>query len=297
MLEAELKKRHQDDEELKQLEAKRAKKKKKKQAATAKLSFADEEEEEEEEAGGAAVASAAPKFGKFGKNPTVATDFLPDRDREIEDTREAIRLKAEYKDAIKAKLESEFTLHIVYWMPRGLMMQAVKKVKHTLVTKYGDTVGVALQKFRDENHKTYSELKNITGEQCLFAKEGLMIPHHFTWFELLQRGCTIHGKDIFADLDQPKKNWVNASKKDAAVEEEGDEEEGDKKDQKKSEVAESLKNYSYMEVGGIMDRRWFDRNRKDFPMVKWEVYNPRKDYRVAFVGDPGPAIVNVDHVS
>lgn len=69
------------------------------------------------------------------------------------------------------------------------------------------------------------------------------------------------------------------------------------KEAKKREVAQSLKLYSHLNVGAIMDRRWYDRNRKDFPMVKWEVYNPRKDYSVAFVGDPGPAYVNVNHVS
>jgi hypothetical protein len=27
------------------------------------------------------------------------------------------------------------------------------------------------------------------------------------------------------------------------------------------------------------------------------VYNPRKDYRTAFVGDAGPSVVNTEHVS
>ena len=212
---AEEKKRNQDQLELKQLEAKRQKKKKAKKnlgAATAKLSFADEEAEEEDAAeakgaaagaaGGSGAAAEKPtKFGKLGKNPTVKTDFLPDRDREIEDTREAIRLKGEYKEAIKAKMETEFTIHVVYWQPRGLLMQDVKKDKHTMVCKYGDTVGDLLQRFRDKHYKKYAELARVAGEQCLYQKEGLIIPHHFTWFELLQRGCTIFGRNVFAARD------------------------------------------------------------------------------------------------
>lgn len=293
VIEAEQKKRNQDDLELKQLEAKRQKKKKAKRhlgSAAAKLSFADEEAEEEE-------AQEATKFGKFGKNPTVKTDFLPDRDRDIEETREAIRLKAEYKDAIKVKMESEFTIHVMYWQPRGLMMQDVKKNKHTMVCKYGETVGSVLQRFRDEHYRKYTELKNVAGEQCLYAKEGLIIPHHFTWFELLQRGCTIFGKNVFADVDQKPRDWDGPSLEGGGEGESEEEREKRFKELKKKEVAESLKLYSHLEIGGILDRRWFDRNRKDFPMVKWEVYNPRKDYRVAFVGDPGPSIVNVNHVS
>ena len=194
---------------MKQLEAKRQKKKKAKKnlgAAAAKLSFADEEAEEEEAAEAEGVAEGAAgekptKFGKFGKNPTVKTDFLPDRDREIEDTREAIRLKGEYKEAIKAKMETEFTIHVVYWQPRGTLMQDIKKDKHTMVCKYGETVGDLLQRFRDKHYKKYPELARVTGEQCIYQKEGLIIPHHFTWFELLQRGCTIFGKNVFAARD------------------------------------------------------------------------------------------------
>lgn len=288
---AEAKKREADAAELKNLEAKRAKKKKKKAAAAAKLSFADEEADE-----GDGATEPITKFGKFGKNPTVKTDFLPDRDREIEDAKEAIRMKAEYKEAIKAKMEAEFTIHFLYWQPRGLMMQDVKKNKHTLTVKYGDTVGGLLQKFRDEFHTTYNELRNIAGEQCLFAKEGLMIPHHFTWFELMQRGCTIFGKNVFADLDQMPAEW-ELGEKGAGTEEDDAAAEQRRKEWKKKELSDSLKLYSHMTVGGILDRRWFDRNRKDFPMVKWEVYNPRKDYRVHFVGDPGPSVVNTEHVS
>ena len=63
------------------------------------------------------------------------------------------------------------------------------------------------------------------------------------------------------------------------------------------EVKESMKLYSYLDAGCVMDRKWFDRNAKTFPMCKWEVYNPRKDYRTAFVGDAGPSVVNTEHVS
>ena len=53
---------------------------------TAKLSFGDEaeEEEEEEEATGADGGAKKLKFSTCSKDPTVPTDFLPDRDRERE---------------------------------------------------------------------------------------------------------------------------------------------------------------------------------------------------------------------
>ena len=108
----------------------------------------------------------------------------------------------------------------------------------------------------------------------------------------MSRGCP-----FLADIDQKPKDWDGVSLEPTEEGETQAEREKRAQEMKNKEVAESLKLYSHMQIGGILDRRWFDRNRKDFPMVKWEVYNPKKDYRVAFVGDPGPAIVNVDHVS
>ena len=108
----------------------------------------------------------------------------------------------------------------------------------------------------------------------------------------MSRGCP-----FLADIDQKPKDWDGVSLEPTEEGETQAEREKRAQEMKNKEVAESLKLYSHMQIGGILDRRWFDRNRKDFPMVKWEVYNPKKDYRVAFVGAPGPAIVNVDHVS
>ena len=305
-------------DDVERLERRRKKSKKAIRAATCKLSFDDDEEDGDEGGNGndggvnAPDAAGGGKFGKLGKNPAVKTDFLHDRERELEATREAIRMKAEAKDAIKAKLETEFDLHFAYWMPRGNLMQDVKKMRHSMRVKYGDTVGDFLDKFRDEHHREYRELAHVTGAQCMFAKEGLIIPHHHTWFELVQTGCVIFGKNVFADLDKPPKeeeekerereknenaaDGDDEKKKDAATREKDDAVAGGVAPTQ-SAAMESLKIYSLLDVGCVLDRRWFEQNRKTFPMVKWETYDATKDYRVAFVGDSGPAVVNTEHVS
>mmetsp|Transcript_23555 Transcript_23555/g.57709 ORF Transcript_23555/g.57709 Transcript_23555/m.57709 type:complete len:369 (+) Transcript_23555:123-1229(+) len=286
---------------------KRKKNKKVKAASTSKLSFADEEEEGwDAEDGDGEGAEPPSKFGKFGKNPSVKTDFLPDRDRDIVESRAAIVLKEEYKEAIKIKMAAEFTLHFVYWKPRGSELRDIKKVKHTMVVKYGDNLSDLLARFRDANHKQYYELAHITGEQCLFAKEGLIIPHHFTWFELLQRGCEVFGKNIFdfdappPEIDPANFGGAGESKFEDGVAKPGDWEETDqiaRKFEKKKTTLDAMKLSAAMTMPCVLDRKWFDKNRKTFPMVKWEVFNPKKDYRKVFVGDPGPAVVNTEHVS
>ncbi len=125
-------KREADESEVRRLDDRRKKKKKKASAAAAKLSFADDDEVEDENEGGGSKegdAKDGSRFGKLGKNPAVKTDFLPDRDRELEDAKEAIRLKEEYRAAMKAKLESSFDLHFRYWQSRGRLGQDVRKIK------------------------------------------------------------------------------------------------------------------------------------------------------------------------
>ena len=281
--ETERAKREADEMTVRRLEDRRKKKKKKKaSAAAAKLSFADDDEDPDGGAEGEED-GANGRFGKLGKNPAVKTDFLPDRERELEDAKESIRLKEEYRAAMKAKLESSFDLHFLYWQSRGMLGQDVRKIKCVMSVKYGDSVGDLLNRFRDEHHREHTELAHLTGEQCMFAKEGLIVPGHHTWFELISRGCVVLDKDVFKDLDQPKFVTAETEKK--------------KHGAGIDEVKESMKLYSYLDAGCVMDRKWFDRNAKTFPMCKWEVYNPRKDYRTAFVGDAGPSVVNTEHVS
>jgi protein FAM50 len=186
---------------VRRLDDRRKKKKKKASAAAAKLSFADDDEDPD---GGAEEEDGANgRFGKLGKNPAVKTDFLPDRERELEDAKESIRLKEEYRAAMKAKLESSFDLHFLYWQSRGVLGQDVRKIKCVMSVKYGDSVGDLLNRFRDEHHREHTELAHLTGEQCMFAKEGLIVPGHHTWFELISRGCVVLDKDVFKDLDAP----------------------------------------------------------------------------------------------
>ena len=39
---------------------------------------------------------------------------------------------------------------------------------------------------------------------------GLILPHHMTWFEMLQRECDIFGKNVF-DFDTPPPEEVTAN--------------------------------------------------------------------------------------
>ena len=47
-------------------------------------------------------------------------------------------------------------------MLSGSELRDIKKVKHTMIVKYGDNLSDLLARFRDANHKQYYELAHIT---------------------------------------------------------------------------------------------------------------------------------------
>ncbi|CAD7698806.1 unnamed protein product, partial [Ostreobium quekettii] len=92
------------EEHEKVLAAKEERKRKRaKLAAQAKLSFAGEEDEESEEHGSDGQCDGGeddanggvkrPRFAKYGKDPAVETNFLPDADRELEEAELREKLK------------------------------------------------------------------------------------------------------------------------------------------------------------------------------------------------------------
>lgn len=141
--------------------AQRAKKERK-----LKLSFGDDEEEEEEEgeADGAkidgigpqvrtvpAAPVAAPAARGFGKDPTVRSDFLPDREREREEEALREQLKSEWL-AQQAAIKAE-PLEITYSYYNGTGHR-----RSVTVTK-GTTVGQFLQAVYEQLAKEFREMK------------------------------------------------------------------------------------------------------------------------------------------
>lgn len=102
--------------------------KKRKRVAKSKLSFAvdDEDEEEESTSRGASRGDtsqnddgAGSKRSKFGKNPSVDTSFLPDRDREEEERRERERLRREWLTRQETMKLEDIEITYSYWDGSG----------------------------------------------------------------------------------------------------------------------------------------------------------------------------------
>lgn len=176
------------------------KKKKKRKEKKATLSFAADEEDEEDATGASASAtdsSAAPPPAKrvktkVGKDPSVDTHFLPDRDREEADRRLRETLRQEWlkrQDDMKSEsIEVTFS----YWDGSGHR----KEVE----CKKGDSIATFLDKAR----QCFDQIRTVSVDNLMYIvghfekyypllksdywsiqKEDLIIPHHYTFYEFV----------------------------------------------------------------------------------------------------------------
>ncbi|KAK2080377.1 hypothetical protein QBZ16_000230 [Prototheca wickerhamii] len=250
------KKRHRAEEEEAEMKerdeqkAQRAKKERK-----LKLSFGDDEEEEEEEgeADGAkidgigpqvrtvpAAPVAAPAARGFGKDPTVRSDFLPDREREREEEALREQLKSEWL-AQQAAIKAE-PLEITYSYYNGTGHR-----RSVPVTK-GTTVGQFLQAVYEQLAKEFREMKTTSVSGLMYVKEDIILPHTVTFYDLIRN--KVQGKS------GPLFQFALAEHAVAAFD-------------------PRLKSQD-SHAGKVVDRHWYSKNKHIFPASRWEAFDADK---------------------
>mmetsp|Transcript_27537 Transcript_27537/g.60236 ORF Transcript_27537/g.60236 Transcript_27537/m.60236 type:complete len:251 (-) Transcript_27537:732-1484(-) len=222
---------------------------------------AEEEEGEEEDAGpgvrppsaaapagpsdvkdGGAPDAKRPKFSKLGKNPGVVTDFLPDKDRQTQEEELRKQLMKEWQ-AEQDKIKAE-ALEITYSYWDGQGHRRVIKVKK------GDSIGAFLKAVRDQLAPQFRELRGVSVDNLMYIKEDLILPQHFTFYELIINKARGKSGPLFDFGVHEDVRVVN----DASVE----------------------KTDSH--AGKVVERHWYDRNKHIFPASRWEMYDPEKSY-------------------
>ena len=156
-----------------------------------KLSFAFDEEETDDTSRGATPSaydsSAKPsrsasvlddseesgtkrKRPKLGKDPTVNTSFLPDREREEQERITKEKEREEWlkkQDEIKAE-----TIDVQFAYFDGLSHLG------TVTMKKGEPIF----NFIDKAKQTFSAIRDIATERLMFAKDDLIIPHELSFY-------------------------------------------------------------------------------------------------------------------
>lgn len=176
------------------------------------------------------------------KDPTVDTSFLYDKDREEQEQllREKLSLQWDEEEKLR-KLEK---IHIVYsyWDGSGH--------RHSVTVTKGSTIDSFLEQCRAQLSDNFHELRGLSSDSLMYIKEDLIIPSHYTFYDLIVTKARGKSGPLFCfDVHEDVR-----LKADARVE----------------------KDESH--AGKIITRSWYDRNKHIFPASRWEIYDPKKTY-------------------
>ena len=203
-----------------------------------KLSFAIDDEEEEEDGEQSFV---MPKNGgSLGKDPTVATEFLPDRDREIEENRLREQLKKEWIQK-QAEIKAEpLDITYSYWNGAGHRRQ--------LTVKKGDSVGTFLRAVQEQLAPQFRELKAVSSSGLMYIKEDIILPNTITFYELITKKAQGKSGPLFQfDLQEHVTTAFDPRVKSRDS-----------------------------HAGKVVERHWYTQNKHIYPYSNWEMLDVEK---------------------
>jgi protein FAM50 len=181
---------------------------------------------------------------RFGKNPTVDTSFLPDKEREAEENDLREKLRQQWVEQ-QSKLKNEdIEITYSYWDGSGH--------RRTITLKKGNTIQQflykCLEQLRGENQ--FNELKVTSVDQLMYVKEDIILPHHYSFYDLIVTKARGKSGPLFIFDCHEDIRMQN----DASIEKE-----------------ES-------HAGKVVLRSWYERHKHIFPASRWEVYDPEKKW-------------------
>lgn len=167
---------------------------------------------------------------------------MPDREREIEQEREKIRLKREWYEN-QEQIKNE-TLDIIYSYWDGVGH------RRKVAVKKGDTVGKFLAVVQKQLASDFKEVRTASCGNLIYFKEDIILPHHYTFYELILNKARCKSGPLF--------------------------EFGVKEDIRLQHDASREKAESH--AGKVVDCHWYEKNKHIFPASRWEKYDPKKNW-------------------
>ncbi|KAJ6707982.1 XAP-5 PROTEIN-RELATED [Salix viminalis] len=188
--------------------------------------------------------------GKFGKDPTVETSFLPDSEREAEEQAERERLRKQWLREQEQIQNEPLEITYSYWDGAGH--------RRVIQIRKGDTIGEFLRSVQQQLAPEFREIRTTSVENLLYVKEDLIIPHQHSFYELIINKARGKSGPLFHfDVHEDVRTIA-----DATIE----------------------KDESH--AGKVVERHWYEKNKHIFPASRWEIYDPtRKWERYTIHGD------------
>ncbi|XP_072979496.1 protein XAP5 CIRCADIAN TIMEKEEPER [Typha angustifolia] len=188
--------------------------------------------------------------GKLGKDPTVETSFLPDRDREAEEQEERERLRKQWLHEQELIKNEPLEITYSYWDGTGH--------RRVIQVRKGDSIGEFLRAVQQQLAPEFREVRTTSVENLLYVKEDLIIPHQHSFYELIINKARGKSGPLFHfDVHEDVRTIA-----DATIE----------------------KDESH--AGKVVERHWYEKNKHIFPASRWEIYDPSKKWeRYTIHGD------------
>ena len=195
----------------------------------------DEEEEPEPEPGPS-------KKLKIGKDPSVDTSFLPDKEREEEENRLREELSTQWKEEQELMKAEPIVIAFSYWDGSGH--------RRDLRMRKGNTISQFLQKAVETLRPDFNELKASSCDGLMFIKEDLIIPHFYSFSDFIVTKAMGKTGPLF-EFNAAGELRIRA---DAVL-----------------DTAES-------HPAKVCLRTWYEKNKHIYPASQWEPFDPRKKY-------------------
>ncbi|KAL2643466.1 hypothetical protein R1flu_011053 [Riccia fluitans] len=226
------------------------KRKKRRAKGPSRLSFSEEFEGESDEDESKKEEVKKAKLSKFGKDPTVETSFLPDREREAEEQAERERLRKQWLKEQERIRNEPLEITYSYWDGAGH--------RRVIQVRKGDTIAEFLRAVQQQLASEFREIRTASVENLLYVKEDLIIPHQHSFYELIINKARGKSGPLFHfDVHEDIRTIA-----DATIE----------------------KDESH--AGKVVERHWYEKNKHIFPASRWEIYDPTKRWeRYTIHGD------------
>jgi protein FAM50 len=182
------------------------------------------------------------KRPKIMKNPDVDTTFLPDSEREREEKEEKERLAREWIDKQDKIKEELIDITYSYWDGSGH--------RKKITVRKGDTIGQFLSAAQKQLTHEFEELRNSSSSYLMYVREDIIVPHHFTFYELILNKETRKTGPLF-DF---------CVKEDLSIQHDAS------KERRESHA------------GKVVERHWYEKNKHIFPASKWDIYDISKKW-------------------
>ncbi|DBA03667.1 TPA: hypothetical protein N0F65_006846 [Lagenidium giganteum] len=206
--------------------------KKRKQKKTGPLSFSMDDDVDDD------AEIAVTKKLKITKNPHVETDFLPDKERQQKEEEERRKLRKEWEEEQERIKNENVVVTYSYWDGSGHRREITVPKK--------TTIGRYLELVRQQLVNEFAELRGVSGDNLIYVKEDLIIPHHYTFYDLIVTKARGKSGPLFHFDVHDDVRLIN----DARIE----------------------KDESH--PGKVVERHWYEKNKHIFPASRWEVYDP-----------------------